>query len=80
MRAYFIGGSADLSCREMSDDGPPQMRIPVCPDMPAASDHAQHISPVMRVITETYIRYHLPDRHGELVAVYVFDGDNRQDY
>ena len=77
MRAYFIGGSADLTCRQMPDDPPRLMRSVKSMPM-AVYDRAGHDPPpaVAHIVNETYRRYDLPDSSGRLIAVYVFQGDD----
>jgi hypothetical protein len=74
MKAYFIGGSADLTCRQMVDDPARLMRQPKSVPFPI-TDRASP-SPVAHVVNEQYRRYDLPDSSGRLIAVYIFQGDD----
>lgn len=77
MKAYFIGGSADLTCRQMPDDPARMMKQIKSAPFPVVG--REPLPPaVARIVTEEYRRYDLPDASGRLIAVYVFQGDDDQ--
>jgi len=75
MKAYFIGGSADLTCRQMPDDPPRLTRMVRSVPMPLATI-GQEPPPVVHIVNEDYRRYDLPDKAGRLIAIYIFQGDD----
>jgi hypothetical protein len=75
MKAYFIGGSADLTCRNMPDDAGRFVRQVKSSPIPIAEFRHNPPPPIWHVIYEDYQRYDLPEKNGRLIAVYVFAGD-----
>ena len=78
MKAYFIGGSADLTCRRMEDDPPRDVRTIKSSPMPVRDTFGREPPPVLYIVNEHYRRYDLPDSNGHMIVVYVFQGDDDQ--
>ena len=68
MKAYFIGGSQDLTCRQIDDQGH-YMRVP------KSTPVMYHPNPPLRteVTNEIYKLYRLPDNNGREIHIYVFE-------
>jgi hypothetical protein len=55
VRAYFIGGSQDLSCRILEDDGLPYLHLPKSKRLPIRN-FGDPIPDVVTIETEIYRR------------------------